>query len=220
VKHQAGSEIPLTPEGIVEAVHAVAEEMGIVQPSLDPLRAAALARLAQESAAGVRVGLTNYEDVTEVLNGLLLPALAAFRWLKTKESLEIVEIGAGGGGIGLTLALLAPDWRVTLVDRREKAVTFMEIIVTRLNLLNAHPVAGDMRKRSPEAERYDAALFRAVGSPAEDLDIAEDWVKPGGLSLIWTSANAAIPTDSALWSHVGTVAARKGRMAVLAFCKA
>jgi 16S rRNA G527 N7-methylase RsmG len=222
VKHQAGSESPLTPEGIVEAINAMAHELGVpgLGIAINSPTGNVLIELSMGLWASERVGLTSYHSLQEVVGGLVLPSVAAFRWLEPDKPLDIVEIGAGAGALGLTLALVAPSWRVTLVDRREKAVAFMEIIATRLKLANAYPVAGDMRKRGPDAELYDAALFRAVGSPEEDLEIALGWVKPGGLCLIWTSARAEIPPDTALWSQVGAVAARDDRMSVLAFRKA
>ncbi len=222
MKHQAGSAAPLTPEGIVEAMNAMGRELGV--PGLGIIANSptgnALIELSMGLWASERVGLTSYHSLQQVIDGLVLPSVAALRWLEPDKSVDIVEIGAGAGALGFTLALLAPNWQVTLVDRREKAIAFMEIVARRLKLANAHPVAMDMRRRPPEAERFDAALFRAVGSPEEDLEIAEDWVAPGGLCLVWTSANAAVPTDTVLWSQVGAVAAREGRMSVLAFRKA
>jgi 16S rRNA G527 N7-methylase RsmG len=148
-----------------------------------------------------------------------VPAVAALRWLDVELPLNVVEIGAGNAALGLTLAALAPQWRVTLVDRRERAVAFMEIAALQMGLHNVVPLRADAREPGSGAGRVDAALFRAVGTPAEDLDMAAAWLKPGGSCLIWTSADLPQPPDDAVWCHLGTVAVLDGRMAVLAYAK-
>jgi 16S rRNA G527 N7-methylase RsmG len=219
VKHPAGAKTLLTPEDIAEAVTSTAQAMGVQGLLVDSAKAQAIRRLAEEIASAARVGLTSYHDAREVFTGLVLPAVAAFRWLAAGEPLQVVEIGAGSGALGFTLAVLAPDWRVTLLDRREKAVAFMEIAALRLKLANAFPIAADARQPAA-GEGYDAALFRAVASPDEDLDLAGHWLGSGGVCLIWTSASLPAPPESEHWMQVGVLPARDSRMSVLAYRRA
>ena len=99
---------------------------------------------------------------------------------------RVAEVGCGTGAMGMAIAMAMPEVEVLLIDRRQKAVGFCEIIVWRLELPNVKVIQADLEQDSSPVGRVDAALFRAVSPVPEDLEMAEEIVRRGGLALIWT----------------------------------
>ncbi|MGD9519012.1 MAG: RsmG family class I SAM-dependent methyltransferase [Armatimonadota bacterium] len=202
MKHKAG-ETHLDPASVLPLVH---EALGAVMPtgrlnSWDVCER--LAALATElSTSGHTLGLTGYSTPETVLSRLMAPSLVLLSWLSPVQSLRVVEVGSGSGALGLTLAVLAPRWHITLLDRRSRATTFAEILALRLRLSNVAAVTGDASHPPPDLQPGHAALFRAVGSLAADLQLAQRVTLPRGLAVIWTSPEAPAPSTS-LWRPVG-----------------
>ncbi|MCD6350618.1 MAG: class I SAM-dependent methyltransferase [Armatimonadetes bacterium] len=151
----------------------------------------ALAKLLATDAH--KLGLTGYSTAPEVVRGLIAPSLIALRWLSPEERLEVLEIGAGSGAVGLTLAIVAPRWRVVLVDRRQRGVSFCDIAALRLGLNNVTARVADARKPQARAVSADAVLLRAVAPPAQDLAMAENFTARKGRAIIWSASGTDWP---------------------------
>jgi len=151
----------------------------------------ALAKLLATDAH--KLGLTGYSTAVEVVRGLITPSLIALRWLSPEERLEVLEIGAGSGAVGLSLAIVAPRWQLVLVDRRQRSVSFCDLAALRLGLNNVTARVADARKPQGPSVSADAALFRAVASPAEDLAMAENFTAPKGRAIIWSASGTDWP---------------------------
>lgn len=74
-------------------------------------------------------------------------------------TLEIADIGSGGGCPGIPLAISFPNHHFTLVERMEKRCDFLSAVVQKLNLPNVtiENKAVDM----VEKEKFDIEVFRA-----------------------------------------------------------
>lgn len=222
VKRRAMAESPpLTRKDVRAAFETTAADLKLPELGLNVSDAAVdrISGLCAALLSSRTQRLTSYDSLLGVLQGLVLPALAALRWLEAERTLDVLEIGAGSGGLGLALAVLAPNWSVSLVDRRQKAVSFIEVAIVRLKLLNASAVLADASNAGDRAASYDAALLRAVGSPDDDLALAAPWLKRGGTCLIWTSARSLVPSESSTWSQLGSTPCNQGRATVLAYRK-
>lgn len=187
------------------ALAATAAHLGLPAPCLGHGQVDLLVRLSEELASGAaRIGLTKYSSPGAVVERLICPALAALAFLDAEAPLRVADIGSGSGALGLTLAVLCPRWHVTMVDRREKACRFAEVLGLRLGLDGVSVLKADAREDRPPAERFDAACFRAVASPLVDLALASGWVKPGGVAVVWTSlAKAGEVSTVAGWAFLG-----------------
>lgn len=218
VKHYAS----LDPGTVRTGLCAAAQALGLCPPEIRAEQLATLGRLATEVTPGAaRIGLTKYSSSDAVLERLMVPAMGALVWLDANAPLRVVEIGTGAGVLGMTLAVLCPRWHVTLVDRREKACRFVEVLALRLGLEGVDVLQADAREARPFSNRFDAALFRAVASPAEDLAIAEGWLTASGVAVLWTSvAKAEILTGGSEWVLLGKrVVADRNPWAVAAFTR-
>ena len=115
----------------------------------------------------------------------------------------------------MALAILAPAWEVVLVDRRQKVVAFVDLLVLRLRLDNARGLRAEA-ERPVQVEAFDATLFRAVAPPDEDLEIARGWTRPGGLTVIWTRAGHEPPRVPG-WTLVESFLLDAPPLAVMAY---
>ncbi len=194
---------------------------GVIDSSriLSHIPSDSIATLAREVASSApRLGLSKYDTPSAVLDNLILPAFVVFRWLSPEEQLSIIDVGAGCGAMGLALALSCPSWRVHLIDRRKRATSFVEILILRLGVPNATAILADAHAPPSALILADAALFRAVASPASDLQMAQQLTRPGGLAIIWTSPDAE-PCHVQSWSLKEELFVPAARLKVMAFAR-
>ncbi|MEA3402115.1 MAG: RsmG family class I SAM-dependent methyltransferase [Armatimonadota bacterium] len=155
--------------------HQIAESgLQPTQEQLERLEQAAawLARVAEAS------GLSAYESPKEAWQRGMAPALAYFSLSEAPRNGTLVDLGAGSGALGATIAILERNLRVDLVDRAEKAYTACELLVARLELRNLR--ARRLDAAEARGEGYNAAVFRAVAAGEQALALATRMVRPTG----------------------------------------
>ena len=118
--------------------------------------------------------------------------------LPDEGALKVVDIGTGGGFPGLPVALVWPQWQVTLMDSTQKKITAVQSIAKALHLANVFFLserAEHVGHQPTYREAFDLALVRAVGSTNTCAEYALPLVKPGGQVVLyrgqWESAEAA-----------------------------
>jgi len=119
----------------------------------------------------------------DFLQGDLLPGIA-----------RLLDLGTGAGVPGIPLAICAPDMQVTLLDRSQKKMTFVQRAVSQLRLTNCCCVtlsAEGLARRLLPAERFEAMVARGVGSVAHMLSLAAPLLQPGGLLLLRKSLHTS-----------------------------
>ncbi len=205
VKHSGGAagglreQSPMYPALTVFEAYAATARLSLSEEQRNCLLAGAK-WLASASAA---TALSQYRDVEDVLLRAMGPALAYFGCLESPRSGVIADVGAGNGAIGATIALLAPDLEIHLVDRARRAYTASELLVARMGLKNARPLQVDLRSLTV---MYDAAVFRALAPGADALGAALRLVKQGGvIGAYHRAGDPAYASDSPL-RRLSTVA--------------
>jgi 16S rRNA (guanine527-N7)-methyltransferase len=131
------------------------------------------------------LGLTNYAVAETVREHHIAPTLAVF-CLQTPLSGLTLDLGAGSGALGLTLALLSADIRVILVDRRRRSAEFIALTIARLGLKNAKAMqvnAEGLAKRMPQA--FDMICFRALAPAPAALSMAAPLLRSSGFVFAW-----------------------------------
>ncbi|MEE9281018.1 MAG: 16S rRNA (guanine(527)-N(7))-methyltransferase RsmG [Myxococcota bacterium] len=106
---------------------------------------------------------------------------------------RVVDLGSGAGFPGIPLALSRPDLRVTLVEIRERRISFLRHVVRTLSIENVRVERARIESSPPEL--YDYALLRAVAPPSRAAELARPWVRPGGEFWIWASRGADIALE-------------------------
>jgi 16S rRNA (guanine527-N7)-methyltransferase len=116
------------------------------------------------------------------------------------EPEDIADIGSGAGFPGLIWKLMVPGLRVTLIERKERRVVFLERAVELLGLTDTRVLATDLRPlaREPSARgAFDLAAMLAVAPPERLGGLIERLLRPGGC-LVTTQ-----PSDSETADIVG-----------------
>lgn len=123
-------------------------------------------------------GVSSYETPAEAVRRAMLPAVAYFEFEEAPRQGQMADLGAGNGALGATMAILAPNLHVDLVDRAERAYTACELLVARLDLPNLEAVRRNVG--GDAAGSYDTVVFRAVASGDVALDLAAGMTRAGG----------------------------------------
>jgi 16S rRNA (guanine527-N7)-methyltransferase len=93
----------------------------------------------------------------------VLPHLWAGRWL---------DVGCGGGLPGLIIAVVRPDWQVTLLDSNSKKTSFVQQAAIELGLRNVTVVCGRVEEFQP-TEKFDGIISRAFAETADFVSLTQ-----------------------------------------------
>jgi 16S rRNA (guanine527-N7)-methyltransferase len=104
-----------------------------------------------------------------------------------------VDVGTGAGMPGLAVAVLHPDWRLTLVDSVGKKVSFVSAVIQAMGLDHAVALqarAEDLGRDPDHREAYDVALARALAPMPTLAEYLLPLVRIGGRVLALKGADA------------------------------
>ena len=76
--------------------------------------------------------------------------------LQPRPDLRLLDVGSGGGVPGIPIAIVRPEWRVTLVDPNHKKVTFLTQAAIELRLRNVDAQRHLVVMAPPAAAEGDA----------------------------------------------------------------
>ena len=96
---------------------------------------------------------------------------------------DLCDLGSGGGLPGVVLAVVLPDVRVTLAERRGNRIDFLRSVVDELDLANVSIWGSDARTLPPR--RFDVVTARAFGAAATAWAVAEPLLSAAGRLLYW-----------------------------------
>ena len=109
--------------------------------------------------------LTAIREPERMITHHLLDSLAVLTHLPSRAGLRLIDIGSGGGLPGIPLAIVRPDWQLTLLDSNFKKATFLRQAAIELPLPNVEVVAARVEEYAP-AVRFDIAISRAFSDLA------------------------------------------------------
>ena len=109
----------------------------------------------------------------------VLPVLRQF--LKG-PSPKIADLGSGGGLPAIPIAIVQPDWRLSLIEAIRKKTAFLQHVRGKLKLKNIEVLSErveDVAVQQPG--QYDAVISRAFTNLARFLELSLPFLKPDGL---------------------------------------
>jgi len=154
-------------------ISAVAKGLGV---SLDDHAVAGLVTWLDLMATwNAKVDLTAARSADELVDLMLADAIVLAR--HEPQANTVVDVGSGAGGPGLALSLSRPDLAVTLVEPRDKRVSFLRTVAGQLPRPEGR--GGSLRVVRAQGEdlvrqgaSFDSAVARAVLAP-------EPWLRLG-----------------------------------------
>lgn len=113
------------------------------------------------------------------------------------EQLTLCDIGAGAGFPSIPLKIVFPQLKITIVDSLNKRITFLQELVTKLDLTDVtlvHDRAETFSgKGSTHREQYDVVTARAVARLAVLSELCLPAAKVGGEFIAYKAS--AAPTE-------------------------
>ena len=139
-----------------------------------------------------KMNLTAITDPEEVLYKHFLDCLLFFKNVDVKQQAKVIDVGTGAGFPGMVLKIARPDIELTLMDGLNKRLTFLNAVLSELNLKakTVHMRAEDGGKNKDYREKYDIACARAVANLPVLCEYCIPFVKQGGQFVAMKGAAA------------------------------
>ncbi len=111
-----------------------------------------------------KINLISRKDIDHLYEHHVLHSLVIAKYSPLQDSMEILDLGTGGGFPGIPLAILYPEVKFTLLDSVAKKIRVVSEVVSALALENvevAHSRAEDHQGN------YDLIVCRAVSTVSQ-----------------------------------------------------
>jgi 16S rRNA (guanine527-N7)-methyltransferase len=130
--------------------------------------------------------LTAIRDPRQMLIQHILDSLSIVPHLAPLGPSSVLDVGSGGGLPGIVLAIVLPEWTVTVNDIVHKKTAFQSQAKAELGLANLSVVTGRVETLQPGAEvpaKFDVIVSRAFAELADFVTLARHLVAEQG--AIW-----------------------------------
>ncbi len=102
---------------------------------------------------------------------------ACLEFLKDSENPEILDLCAGSGCIGITLAKEIPTAKVTMVEKYQEALRYTEKNIERNEAFNAVALQGDIFEKCGAGKQYDLIVSNPPYISDEEMKIVSPETK-------------------------------------------
>jgi len=123
--------------------------------------------------------LTAIRDPMKMVSHHLLDSLAVLPHLPMSSGDELADVGSGGGLPGIPLAIMRPQWPVSLNDSNQKKVTFLRQAVIELELGNVRVHSGRVEAWRPH-KPFSVVISRAFAELADFVSACRHLLAKGG----------------------------------------
>lgn len=132
-----------------------------------------------------RVRLTGERDRSILLRKHVIDSLACLPMLPREGEGDVLDLGTGAGFPGAVLGCARPDLAMTLLDARQRPVSFLSEVIRSLALPHARAIA--MRGEEAAADPTLAGHQSVVTCRALRIDVflplARPLLHPGGIAV-------------------------------------
>ncbi|MBU3612551.1 16S rRNA (guanine(527)-N(7))-methyltransferase RsmG [Polynucleobacter sp. MG-27-Goln-C1] len=109
----------------------------------------------------------------------VLPMMRQFLDLQNPK---IADLGSGGGLPAIPIAILQPEWHVTLIEAIRKKTAFLQHVRGKLGLKNIQVLSERVEAvAKSQPGQFDAVISRAFTNLAHFLELSLPLLKPNGL---------------------------------------
>ncbi|MGK7931854.1 MAG: 16S rRNA (guanine(527)-N(7))-methyltransferase RsmG [Microcystaceae cyanobacterium] len=149
-------------------------------------------RLYQEILDGNRkFNLTRITEPLDFWEKHLWDSLAPIFYspkLLSLNQLRAIDIGTGAGFPAIPLAIIFPQWQLTLLDSTRKKIRFIDELSNKLGIDNVKTIidrAENLGQSKYYRNGYDVVLIRAVAEASVCAEYALPLLKIGGIALLY-----------------------------------
>ena len=110
-----------------------------------------------------KINLTAIIEPKEIILKHFIDSLSIIKYIKNKNSL--VDVGTGAGFPGIPIKIVLPEIKVILIDSLNKRITFLNEVISQLDLKYieaVHSRVEDFARNKEYREKFDVATARAV----------------------------------------------------------
>lgn len=134
---------------------------------------------------GRKAGLIGFEP-KEIPEQLARSLLLSSLWT---DADRVMDLGSGAGLPGLPLAIVGEP--VTLVEPRQRAQAFLELVMRELGLsVEIIPTTAEETGKGALREASDVVVARALARPSIALELCSPLCRPGGMIVLSASPTA------------------------------
>lgn len=126
--------------------------------------------------------LTRIESEEAVLNLHILDSLAFVAAIAHRHPTTALDVGSGGGLPAIPLAVVRPDVQITMVDSVQKKTVFLQQVIMKLGLTNAHVVHSRIEDLS--SKRVHAVTCRAFATLSKTVALTRRFLADDGVWLL------------------------------------
>jgi 16S rRNA (guanine527-N7)-methyltransferase len=147
-----------------------------------------------------------------IVHNLFLDSLLFLRVLP-RDAAAVADVGSGAGLPGVPLAIVRPAVAMTLIESRERRVSFLSAVVRELPLPNTRVVRARVEGvASTLRQQFDAVVMRCAGDFAQLARSAAELVRPGGCVIASAPpASSRRRLSAGLWVEVPGLSADRLR---------
>lgn len=126
--------------------------------------------------------IAGHDDSVELHLIDSITILPIMREFLAATGVAIADLGSGGGLPAIPIAIVQPTWTISLIEAVRKKTAFLQNVKGKLGLVNTSIYSARVEQVAlEEAGKYDAVISRAFTALDRFLDLAEPFLKPGGL---------------------------------------
>ena len=168
------------------------EELGL---NLSAANIANLELFLQEMGRWNQVhNLTAIEDQNDSVRLHLIDSIAVLPSLREflkAPTPKIADLGSGGGLPAIPIAIMQPQWHLTLIEVVRKKTAFLQHVRGKLQLKNIEVLSERVENVAlQQPGQFDAVISRAFTNLARFLELSLPLLKPDGLVFAMKSKRA------------------------------
>ncbi len=144
-----------------------------------------------------QLGLVSKQNTTDVVVRLIRRSVETWRFVADNTGLapsatasstggrriRVADVGTGGGFPGLLWKLLEPRLDMTLIERKDRKVAFLERAIIRMGMDGVQALSADLldiARKDAFQEAFDVVVLMAVGDPGDLAGPIERILKHSG----------------------------------------
>ena len=139
------------------------------------------------------MNLTAITDLNEVMTKHFLDSVLISNVLDMSDFYTLVDIGTGAGFPGITIKILFPHLKVTLIDSLNKRLKFLDDVISELELDGIETVHGraeDLGNNDLYREKYDLCVSRAVANLSTLSEYCIPFIKKDGVFASYKASDS------------------------------